>query len=242
MSFTHGSKAKIYGNGYNLSYYLRSVQAPSTIDTAETSTFGNLHKTYIQGLRDGSFSADGIYDGSAGAVGEIFNNALSSTSNDIFTLCVQGDTLASPAYGFESTTTNVQITTGVGDVAQITLQGQNNMGSERGWIIHPLTQEVADGNGTGVDMTAVSTTTGWSAYLQITQAAATLTSVTLEDSADNAAWVPLTGGSFTTLTAVSSQRIVSAVGATVRRYVRVAWNLTTNATFHVVFIRGSNPA
>jgi hypothetical protein len=241
MAFVHGSKAKIYGNGYNLSPYLRNVQSPFTIDTAETSTFGNMHKTYTQGLKDGSFSADGIYDGAASAVGEIFEAALSNEGLDRFTLCIQGDTLGLPAFGFENTTTNVQVASGIGDVAQITLQAQNNMGIDRGWIIHPLVQDVADGNSTGVDMITTSTTTGWAAYLQITQAASTLTSIALEDSADNLAWTPLTGGSFTTLTAVSSQRIVSAVGATVRRYIRVVWNLTTSATFHVVFVRGVNP-
>src|SRR3990172_9762122 len=179
MAFIHGSKAKIYLNGYNMSPYLRNVQAPFTIDTAETSTFGNLFKTYVPGLKDGSISCDGIYDGATDAVDQVFTAALDSTAEDIFTLCIQGDVFGGPGFGFSSTTTNYQVTSGIGDVSQVTIQGQNNMGLERGLILHALAQETADnidGTNNGVDGGA-ATTTGWSAYLQITQAAATMTQV-----------------------------------------------------------------
>jgi len=243
MAFQHGSKAKIYGNGYNLSTYLRNIQAPFTVDTAETSTFGNLFKTYTPGLTDGSLSMDGIYDGATSAVDEIFNNALASTTNDQFTVLVQGDGYGTFGFGFDSVTTNYQVTAGIGDVSQVTLQGQNNVGKERGVTIHPLTQETVDyaGNTQDVDLTTASTTTGWSAYLHITQAAATMTAVTIQDSADGTTFANLTGGAFTTLTANSSQRLVSAKGATVRRYLQVTYDLTTSATFHVLFCRGTNP-
>jgi hypothetical protein len=225
-----------------MSPYLRNIQAPFTVDTAETSTFGNTFKTYVPGLTDGSLSLDGIYDGAANAVDFVFDAALAGVGTDRFTVLIQGDTLGASGFGFESTTTNYQVTAGIGDVAQVTLQAQNNMGKERGIVLHPLTQETADSAGsTSVDQTTVSTTTGWSAYLHITQAAATMTSVEIQDSADNAAFLDITGAAFTTLTAVSSQRIVSAPGATVRRYVRLQWDLTTNATFHVLFCRGTNP-
>src|SRR3990172_925608 len=219
MAFLHGSKAKIYLNGYNMSPYLRNVQAPFTVDTAETSTFGNLFKTYVPGLKDGSISCDGIYDGAAGAVDEIFTAALDSTANDIFTVCIQGDIIAGAAFGFSSTTTNYQVTSGIGDVSQVTIQGQNNMGLERGKIIHILEQETVDYAGTteGVDFTDATTTTGWTAYLQIIQAAAAMTAVTIQDSANNSTWANLTGGNFATLGTLSGNtawRLTSTAGAT----------------------------
>jgi len=243
MAFVHGSKAKIYLNGYNMSPYLRNVQAPFTIDTAETSTFGNLFKTYVPGLKDGSISCDGIYDGATDAVDQVFTAALDSTAEDIFTLCIQGDVFGGPGFGFSSTTTNYQVSSGIGDVSQVTIQGQNNMGLEHGKILHILQQETVDyaGNTQEVDFTDATTTTGWTAYLQITQAAATMTAVTLQDSADGVTFANLTGGSFTTLTAKSAQRLASAQGATVRRYVQVTYDLTTSATFNVLFCRGANP-
>ena len=243
MAFLHGAKAKIYVNGYNMSPYLRNIQAPFTVDTAETSTFGNTFKTYVPGLTDGSLSLDGIYDGAAAAVDFVFDAALTGVGTDRFTVLIQGDSYGSSGFGFESTTTNYQITAGIGDVAQVSLQAQNNMGKERGVTIHPLQQETVDyaGNTQDVDLTTASTTTGWSAYLHITQAAATMTAVTIQDSADSTTFANLTGGAFTTLTANSSQRLVSAAGATVRRYVQVTYDLTTSATFHVLFCRGTNP-
>lgn len=248
MAFVHGSKAKIYLNGYNMSPYLRNVQAPFTVDTAETSTFGNLYKTYVPGLEDGSISVDGIYDGAANAVDQVFEAAMSGTGEDIFTLCIQGDnTRGQPGFGFSATTTNYQVTAGIGDVSQVTLQAQNNMGLERGIILQNLSQVVADysSNTNGVDQTTVSTTTGWVAYLQITQAASAMTAVTIQDSADNSTFANLTGGTFAslgTLSANTAWRLTSTAGATVRRYVQVTWDLTTSATFNVVFCRGANPS
>ena len=61
MAFKHGKNTvfKVDNSGGSLtdiSSYLNSVSFPRTIETAETSSFGNSAKTYIVGLSDSTFA------------------------------------------------------------------------------------------------------------------------------------------------------------------------------------------
>jgi hypothetical protein len=93
-------------------------------------------------------------------------------------------------------------------------------------------------NGTGVDGSA-SSTTGWSAYLQVLALTGTNVIVTLKDSADNSNFATFTGSAFTSVTAARTcERIEGAAGATVRRYVRADTTGTfTSAIFLVTLTR-----
>ncbi len=94
---------------------------------------------------------------------------------------------------------------------------------------------------TGVDVTdgvTVSTNFGWQAYLHVFSLGSGTVVVSLDDSANNSAFTPLTGGAFTGATGVTSQRLAGGASATVRRYVRAITTGTfTNAVFSVVFVR-----
>jgi hypothetical protein len=93
-------------------------------------------------------------------------------------------------------------------------------------------------NGSSLDGTA-STSTGWTAYLQVFSFTGTSVTVTLQDSADNGSFASFTGSAFTAATGITTQRISgSTLSATVRRYVRVATTGTfSNAVFAVMFTR-----
>lgn len=94
-------------------------------------------------------------------------------------------------------------------------------------------------NGTGVDLTTVSLAFGWQAYLHVFALTGTNVVITLQDSADNAAFANLTGGAFTSVTAAPAwQRLEGGRTATTRRYFRiVSSGVFTSATFAVVFVR-----
>ncbi len=67
MAFVHGKSAvfKVDDSGgtlRDLSAYLEEVSFPRSIETAETTTFGNSAKTYITGLTDATISITGIFD------------------------------------------------------------------------------------------------------------------------------------------------------------------------------------
>jgi hypothetical protein len=93
-------------------------------------------------------------------------------------------------------------------------------------------------NGASVDFTDVTTAFGWQAWLHVFAFAGTSVTVTIQDSADDAAFANLTGGAFTAATGVTSQRLEGGRTATVRRYLRAITSGTfSNAVFAVVFTR-----
>lgn len=102
-----------------------------------------------------------------------------------------------------------------------------------------LRTDVAATNGDALDGGAASTT-GWAAYLQLTAFTGTDVTVKLQDSANNIAWADVTAGAFTQAAGVTSERIVGASGATLRRYVRAVTTTVggvTSATFAVAVTR-----
>lgn len=97
--------------------------------------------------------------------------------------------------------------------------------------------DTAATNGTSID-TLASAAFGFQAYLQVFSVTGTSVTVTLEDSADNVSFAPITGGAFTAATPAGSptfERIQSASDtATVRRYIRAVTSGTfSNAQFAV---------
>lgn len=97
-------------------------------------------------------------------------------------------------------------------------------------------------NGAGVDFTtpafAAASTFGAQFYLQSFALTGTSCTVTIEDSADNVSFAAVTGGAFTAFTGPGDQRLQTARGATVRRYLRAVTSGTfSSATFAVAAVR-----
>ncbi len=89
-------------------------------------------------------------------------------------------------------------------------------------------------NGTSYDNTTVSTAFGAQGYVHLFAFTGTNIVFTLQDSADNVSFAAITGGAFTSMTAVGAQRLQTARNQTIRRYWRVATSGTfTSATFAV---------
>jgi hypothetical protein len=93
-------------------------------------------------------------------------------------------------------------------------------------------------NGASVDHVDVTTAFGWQAWLHVFAFTGTSVTVTIQDSADDAAFANLTGGAFTAVSGITSQRLEGGRTATVRRYLRAITSGTfSNAVFAVVFTR-----
>ncbi len=100
--------------------------------------------------------------------------------------------------------------------------------------------DTAATNGTAIDFGAVSTLFGAFTALHVISVTGTSVTVTIEDSADNVSFTPITGLAFTAVAgaAVSQQFLATSATATIRRYVRAATTGTfSNAQFHVNFVR-----
>ena len=90
MAFVHGKKAVFKidnsaGTSTDISAYCEEVSLSRSIETAETTTFGNDSKTYITGLTDATVSLSGKFDAvNASAVDSVLTGILGSAMANVF--------------------------------------------------------------------------------------------------------------------------------------------------------------
>jgi hypothetical protein len=123
-TFAHGKSTDFAlddtgGTSRNIADTLTDVSFPQTIDTAETTAFGSSNKSYIVGLKDGSFSVSGIWD--ATVDGYISGTEPASRS---FIYGPAGSTGGNVKYTGECIMTNYSVSNPVGDVVTYSLDLQ----------------------------------------------------------------------------------------------------------------------
>ena len=65
MAFSHGKNAALTLNAGVLAAFLENIDFQTTLDTADTTTFGATWKTSVAGIPSGSISFSGYYDPTA---------------------------------------------------------------------------------------------------------------------------------------------------------------------------------
>jgi hypothetical protein len=239
MAFGHGSKAKLYLAGSDVSSAFNSVSVSRSRDTAETSGLGASAKAYITGLADATVSAEGMFEADSTLSDDTIATMLASADKSAFILAPQGDTAAGdPALVGKIDDTNYEITSPVDGVTATTLEFQTSDGAVSGKILANKAARSSTANGTAVDGGA-SSANGLVAVLQVFAISGSTPSLTvaIQHSADGVTYVTL--GTFTAVTSgTSAQTIVTS--STVNRYVRATWTITgstPSATFAVAFGR-----
>lgn len=239
MSKQTGLGDQLYVDGYNLSGDIGSLGGISSGVTGTFDVTGidkSAHER-ILGLRDGGLEFSAFFNDDAGQA----HPRLSAlpTTDRVLTYC-RSQVLGAPAAGLVAKQIDYNPTRAADGALTIAVQAEaNGYGLDWG---HQLTAgqrtDAAATDGTGVDLTTVSTTFGWQAYLHVFAFTGTSVTVTLQDSADNVSFANLTGGAFTAATGITSQRLAGSPTATVRRYVRAITSGTfSNAVFAVAFTR-----
>lgn len=240
MAFIHGKNASVLHGSNDLSAYLNSAQAQTSISTAETTAFGNSAKTYIVGLEDATLSASGMFDGAANAVDQILAASLGSDTLAPVLLAPSGIALGSRVILGQSKTTSYQVSSPVGDVVSVSYDAQLDGGSDYGVALTALAAVTATTTGTAVDNSA-STANGGIAQLHVTantwSANAT---IKVQHSSDNSTWADLASFTVVATTVKTSERVAVAAGTTVNRYLRALNTLTAGTgsiTYQVSFAR-----
>lgn len=237
-TFRHGSKAKLFWNGYDVSAAFKSANADRARDTHDTSGFGVTAKTYIGGLRDGTISADGMFD-TAAAGADVGVLAAFTADDPVILLLPTGDAAGSTGDGLVGTQTAYTETAAVDDVVQVSAEAQSRIGVERVTVLHAFAAEsltTSNNDETSVDAGA-SSAVGASAYLQVgvVTGAGTAT-ITVQDSDDDSTFVDLVA--FDTISGTgdnTAQR--KTVTGTVERYVRTrAVSTGTNSVEYLAAI------
>lgn len=125
MAFTHGSNATLTVNSVALTGFFNDLSFDRSVDTAETTVFGNTAKTYIPGLSDATLSASGLYDKTA-TTGVVFALEAILAGNAAVTAVVRpaGATTGNYSYTGSVILTSYSLASTVGDAVQVSAEFQ----------------------------------------------------------------------------------------------------------------------
>jgi hypothetical protein len=236
-----GMGDNLYVAGYNLSGDIGSLGriggGPAAL---EVTGIDKGSPERIGGLRDGQMSYSAWFNKTAGQA----HPRLSLLPNaDVLMTYCRGIALGSPAAGLIAKQINYDGNRDTAGNLSFAVDAQaNGYGLEWGQqLTAGRRTDVAATNGTGVDFGTGSTLFGLQAYLHVFAFTGTSVTVKLQESSDNGvgdAWVDVVGGGFTAATGITSQRIETARGQTVERYLRaVTTGVFSNAVFAVMAVR-----
>lgn len=240
MAKATGLGARLFYSGYNVSGDITAVGTigggPAALDATgiDKEAFER-----IGGIKDGRLEATAWWN--PGAAADAAHNVFSTlpTTNQTLTYCHRA-TLGAPAAGLVAKQIDYAGTRANDGAFTFAVNGQAAAGVPLEWGVlgtAGIRTDTTATNGASVDGTA-SSAFGLSAYLHVFAFTGTSVTVAIEDSANNTDFTAVTGGAFTAATGVTHQRIATATGATIRRYLRVVTSGTfSNAQFAVLLVR-----
>lgn len=237
MSKTSGLGDNFYLSGFNASGSLNALGniggGPALLDGTDITQSAMAR---IPGLRDGRMEFTSFFEPALGMTHDKL--AALPTADVLMTYC-RGTTLGAPSAAMIGKQVNYDGTRGNDGAFTLAVSGQANAyGLEWGLLGTPgIRTDTTATNGASID-NAASSLFGLQAYLHVFAVTGTSVTVKLQDSPDNTTFTDVVGGGFTAATTVASQRIATASGLTVARYLRVATTGTfTNAQFAVTICR-----
>lgn len=241
MAFIHGKSASVIHGAFDLSAFLNDASASNDVEVAETTSFGSSAKSYIVGLRDGTVSASGMFDGTATTgVDEIFSASLGSDTLAPVTIGHDGTTLSNRVTLLQAKTTSYEISVPVGDVVAVSYSAQADGGLDQGVSLAALASVSATTTGTAHDNGASSTNGGVAQVHVTANTRDANVTIKIAHSADNSTFADLTTFTVVPTTVVTSERKIVAPATTVNRYLRAVGTLaagTGSVTYQVSFAR-----
>ena len=240
-TFRHGKGVSVFIDQYDFSTYFKDLTNSNSVETAETTAFGDSSKTYIVGLKDGGVTLAGYFE-STDSVGtdQYFASVLGSTTNQKVIVAPEGHTNGARAIVLKADSTSYEVSGSIGDVVGANAEFQATSGVDHGVILSSGAAVTSTSNGTAVDNSA-SSANGGVAYLSVpTNTRNGNITIKVQQSADNSTFTDLVTFTAVTSTQKTSERVEVAAGTSVARYLRVSYTVagsTGSATPTVAFAR-----
>lgn len=252
MAKQSGLGDNLYIAGYNLSGDVGELgKIGGGVAPIDVTGMDKSAVERIGGLRDASIDFKAYFNTGPALDAAHLRLSTLPTVDQIVTYC-RGTAIGSPAASLISKQINYdpkrsqsgELTFDVNSVA-------NSYGLEWGNLLTAGRRtDGAAGNGAGVDFGAGSPPLfngaalfGAQFYLHVFAFTGTSVTVKIQESSDNGvgdAWADVVGGGFTAATGVTSQRIATAPGQTVKEWLRaVSVGTFTNAVFAVAAVRNN---
>jgi hypothetical protein len=238
-TFRHGKNVKVFVDEFDFSSYFNDVSASTTVETAETSTFGSSAKEYISGLKDGTVSLSGLFESTADeGTDDYFSTVLGGATKQKVIVATEGHALDGRAVMLESDATSYEVSGAIADVVQASAEFQSTEGVEHGVILSSGATVTSTGNGSSSDNGA-STANGGVGYVSVpVNTRNGNVTIKIQQSADNSTFTDLVTFTVVSSATKTSERV--EVTGTVARYLRVSYTVagsTGSATPIVAFSR-----
>lgn len=239
MSKETGLAHNFYVGEFNISGDVGSLGAISCPQaTLESTGIDKYAMERLPGKRDGHLEFTTFFNDAAGQAHPALKT-LPRTDRIMSYFC--GTTLGRPV--FSMTAKQIGYDPNRADDGSLTMAvtaEANSFGAEWGRSLTAgVRTDTAATDGASLDGLA-STAFGLQAYVHVFAFTGTDATITVEDSADDLTFAPVTGGAFTQVTGVTSERIQTARNLSVARYLRVSTSTTggfTNLAFAVNVVR-----
>lgn len=240
-TFRHGKGVAVFIDQYDFSAYFKDLTNSNTVETAETTAFGDSAKKYIVGLKDGGVTLSGYFESTdSTGTDQYFASVLGSTTNQKVIVAPEGHSNGARASMLISNATSYEVSGAIADVVGANAEFQSTSGVDHGVILSSGSAVTSTGNGTAVDNSA-SSSNGGVAYLSIpTNTRNGNITIKVQQSADNSTFTDLVTFTTVTSTQKTSERVEVAAGTSVARYLRVSYTVagsTGSATPTVAFAR-----
>jgi hypothetical protein len=237
MSFVHSSASRVLLNETSQSAQITGCTVTHSRAVAPTTTLADSGARFIPGLMGGSVSVKGLFDSAAGSLHSEIQSVIGTDNGALWAVLPDGGALGAPAFIAVSDISGYAVDAQVSDAVGLTIDATPDDGVDIGVVLHALGAETADVNSTGVD-NAASSANGGVASLHVTAySGLTNAVIKVQHSTNNSTWADL--ATFTTVTAVTSERLLVAAGTTVNRYTRSFLDVTGTGsiTFALAFAR-----
>jgi hypothetical protein len=241
MPFAHGKNTVVVLDAANLSPFLNSADVSYDVDAADTTAFQAGWKTAIAGTLGAKADLGGMYDPTELTMRNLVG-ADASLTGGLLTIA-PAPAIGERAHLLAIVASSYAESSPVGGIIGLKWSVLASGAGGMGQLLHPLAKDTNTTTGADKD-DGGSTTTGWTAHLHVIGVDAGSWVVKLQDAATLPTYADVTGGAFTAKTAAGSQRLVSASGATLRRFVRYVATRTGGSagdgiTFVLAYSRNS---
>lgn len=218
MAFVASTKSRLLLGDFHLAAYTTDIALSAVTEMLESTVLTDTAKQFIPGQDTSTLTLSGHHD-----VDEFSDLAsFKSATTTPLTYAPSGLAVGAEVALVNVIDTNFETSAPVAGTVDWSLGAQTTGRTDFGFSLANLAAVTGDTNGSSHDGSA-SSAAGAVAHLHVTAFSGfSGVVVTIEDSADNAAWATI--GTFTTVAGVTGERI--EIAGTVRRYVRAVFDVT----------------
>ncbi len=239
MSFKQAQSSRLILGSYPLSGHLRQIESGRSVSTGDMTVLADTARKSIPGLRAGTLGLAGPLDNDGSATGSLktMNALIQAAAGTATTYGPHGTAIGSVCQSMVLQADSLATGSKFDAIVDFKFDLHADGALDTGIFLADLAAITSDTNGTGQDNSA-GTTNGGAAFLHVT-AFSGFSGVVfkVQHSTDNSNWNDL--ATFTTVAAITSERVEVAAATTVNRYLRSFADVTGSGsvTFAMTFCR-----